>query len=129
MVRPKKYLGQHFLTDRNIAKKIVDALDVSAGSDVIEIGPGTGVLTELLVKKEISLRVVEIDTESVSHLQEHFPALDGRIIHGNFLELAPGDLNPGSFAIIGNFPYNISSQIFFRVLDMRQQVTQVVCML
>jgi 16S rRNA (adenine1518-N6/adenine1519-N6)-dimethyltransferase len=129
MVRPKKFLGQHFLKDRNIARKIVDALDVTPGYQVIEIGPGTGMLTELLAAKEIQLRLVEIDTESVDYLHEHFPLLKGKIIHGDFLELDVTSLADGSFAIIGNFPYNISSQIFFRVIDMRQQVTQVVCML
>jgi 16S rRNA (adenine1518-N6/adenine1519-N6)-dimethyltransferase len=129
MVRPKKSLGQHFLKDRNIARKIVDALDVKPGYAVVEIGPGTGVLTELLIDKEIQLRLVEIDSESVAHLHEHFPMLKGKVIHGDFLELPAPELAAGPFAIIGNFPYNISSQIFFRVIEMRQQVTQVVCML
>jgi 16S rRNA (adenine1518-N6/adenine1519-N6)-dimethyltransferase len=129
MVRPKKYLGQHFLKDRNIATKIVEALDVPPGYRVIEIGPGTGVLTELLMAKEIDLKLVEIDAESVAHLNEHFPALHDKIIQGDFLELAANSFHKGSYAVIGNFPYNISSQIFFRILDMRDQVTQVVCML
>lgn len=128
MVRPKKFLGQHFLKDRNIARKIVDALEVPNDYPVLEIGPGTGVLTELLLAREIDLKVVEIDTESVRHLKEHYPALENRVIEGDFLELDLGELS-GHFAIIGNFPYNISSQIFFRILEMRNQVQQVVCML
>lgn len=128
MVRAKKFLGQHFLKDRNIAKRIVDALEVVKDYPVLEIGPGTGVLTELLLSKGINLRVIEIDTESVSYLKEHFPALDNRIVEGDFLEIDVGDVGK-HFAIIGNFPYNISSQIFFRILQMRGQVEQVVCML
>jgi 16S rRNA (adenine1518-N6/adenine1519-N6)-dimethyltransferase len=128
MVRPKKFLGQHFLKDRNVARKIVDALEVPKDYPVLEIGPGTGVLTELLLSKEINLRVIEIDTESVSYLKEHYPGLDNRIIEGDFLETELNGLGE-HFAIIGNFPYNISSQIFFRVLEMRGQVDQVVCML
>lgn len=129
MVRPKKFLGQHFLKDRNIAAKIVDALDVAPGYGVIEIGPGTGVLTELLMKTDIDLRLVEIDAESVTHLHEHFPELRDKVIQGDFLELPAASFHSGPYAVIGNFPYNISSQIFFRILDMRDQVTQVVCML
>lgn len=128
MVRPKKFLGQHFLKDRNIAKKIVDALEVPDGHPVLEIGPGTGVLTELLLEKGVNLRVIEIDRESVAHLKEHYPALIDKIVEGDFLE-ADLDILGARCAIIGNFPYNISSQIFFRVLDMRNQVDQVVCML
>ena len=128
MVRPKKFLGQHFLKDRNIARRVVDALEVPNDYLVLEIGPGTGVLTELLLAKEINLKVIEIDAESVSHLKQHYPALENRIIEGDFLEMDLG-LPNAPFAIIGNFPYNISSQIFFRILEMRNQVQQVVCML
>lgn len=106
----------------------MDALEVPNDYPVLEIGPGTGVLTELLLAREIDLKVVEIDTESVRHLKEHYPALENRVIEGDFLELDLGELS-GHFAIIGNFPYNISSQIFFRILEMRNQVQQVVCML
>ena len=131
MVRPKKYLGQHFLTDKNIARKIVEALEIVEGEPnrVIEIGPGMGVLTEFLfVRPSLDLHLVEIDRESVTHLQEKFPGLDGRIHLADFLNL---DLKnfPGPLSIIGNFPYNISSQIFFSVLDHRDQVQQVVCMI
>ena len=122
MVRPKKHLGQHFLKDKNIAAKIVDALQ-STDLPVLEIGPGTGVLTELLIKKVNDFSVIEIDRESIAYLHEHFPAL--KIIEGDFLEF---DIQQ-NLAIIGNFPYNISSQIFFRVLDGRQYVKEVVCMI
>jgi len=126
MVRPKKYLGQHFLKDRNIAVKIVDSLQ-STGMPVLEIGPGTGILTELLIKKEYDFSVIEIDKESIVHLHERFPGLD--IIEGDFLEFDLKARFSTKLAIIGNFPYNISSQIFFRVLDARQQVNEVVCMI
>ena len=122
MVRPKKYLGQHFLRDKNIAAKIVDSLQ-STGLPVLEIGPGTGVLTELLIKKDFDFSVIEIDKESIEYLHQHFPAL--KIIEGDFLEF---DIKE-KMAVIGNFPYNISSQIFFRVLDARHLVQEVVCMI
>src|SRR5882672_10569804 len=132
MVRPKKFLGQHFLKDHNIARKIVDALQLPASeqSRVIEIGPGTGVLTRLLVSRtDIDLLMVEIDFESVAYLKKEFPALADCIVEGDILKLDLATICPGSFSVIGNFPYNISSQIFFRVLDFRDQVDQVVCML
>ena len=123
MVRPKKYLGQHFLKDKNIASKIVDSLQ-STNLPVLEIGPGTGVLTELLVKKADDFSVIEIDEESIDFLHKNYPNLE--VIEGDFLEY---DLNESKLAIIGNFPYNISSQILFHVLDHRNQVVEVVCML
>jgi 16S rRNA (adenine1518-N6/adenine1519-N6)-dimethyltransferase len=129
MVRPKKSLGQHFLKDQNIAMKIVDALSPSS-LPVVEIGPGTGVLTQFLLKrKDIKLTLVEIDRDSVAYLREHYPLLHDHIIEGDFLELDLSRLVAGDFAIIGNFPYNISSQIFFKVLDRRHQVKEVVSML
>jgi len=131
MVRPKKFLGQHFLKDKNIALRIVDSLVLSKGvNHVVEIGPGTGVLTQyLLDNPDIELTVVEIDRESVAYLHEHFPALKGRIISGDFLEMDIEKEFSQNLNIIGNFPYNISSQIFFEILDHRNQVTQVVCMI
>lgn len=129
MVRPKKYLGQHFLKDKNIAGRIVDSLILSGNCQVIEIGSGTGVLTEFLQQKPIDLRLVEIDRESIAYLKEHFPALDTHIMEADFLQLELDTLFTGNIHIIGNFPYNISSQIFFRVLEYRNQVSQVVCML
>jgi 16S rRNA (adenine1518-N6/adenine1519-N6)-dimethyltransferase len=129
MVRPKKHLGQHFLTDPSVAGRIVDSLQVPYGDTVLEIGPGTGVLTVLLLDKEIHLLPVEIDRESVVHLKQKWPELEDRIIEQDFLKMNIGEYIPGPFHIIVNFPYNISSQIFFRVLEYRQQVPTVVCML
>jgi 16S rRNA (adenine1518-N6/adenine1519-N6)-dimethyltransferase len=130
-VRPKKSLGQHFLKDLSIATKIVEALVLEQGvNKVIEIGPGTGVLTQFLVRNEnIDLRLIEIDRDSVAYLKQHYPALKEKIIEGDFLDLDLDHVFKGSFQIIGNFPYNISSQIFFKILEHRNQVTQVVCML
>ncbi len=122
-VKPKKALGQHFLTDLNIARRIADTLDCSPSLPVLEVGPGMGVLTQFLLEKERDLHVVEIDTESVAWLQAHFPALQGRIIEGDFLRLNLRDVMHGEpFALIGNYPYNISSQIFFHMLDFRDLV-------
>ena len=130
MVRPKKFLGQHFLKDQNIASRIVEALTLNAKSNfVIEIGPGTGVLTQFLVKREeVDLHMAEIDRESVAYLKEHYPAYAHKIIEGDFLELDLAQLTSVDIHVIGNFPYNISSQIFFKVLDHRHQVKQVVGM-
>lgn len=128
MVRAKKFLGQHFLNDQGIAKQIVDSLVKGDNQNVLEIGPGTGVLTKFLVQdKTIKLKTIEIDWDSVAHLKKHYPALS--IIEGDFLQLNLQDIFGSSFSIIGNFPYNISSQIFFKVLDQRNMVDQVVCML
>ena len=131
MVRPKKFLGQHFLKDQNIALKIVEALRLGeGGNSVIEIGPGTGVLTKFLAQdSRIDLQLIEIDRESVAYLKEQYPDLRSRIIEGDFLKLDLTVLAKGDTHIIGNFPYNISSQIFFKILEHRNQVMQVVCML
>lgn len=129
MVRPKKHLGQHFLTDPSIAGRIVEALNTRKGDAVLEIGPGTGVLTGLLKEREIDLLLVEIDKESIAFLTKNWPELEGRIIGEDFLTLDLKTHLPGPFHIIGNFPYNISSQIFFRVLEHRQEVSSVVCMI
>jgi 16S rRNA (adenine1518-N6/adenine1519-N6)-dimethyltransferase len=131
-VRPKKFLGQHFLNDQHIAKKIVDSLQVEADQpiSVLEIGPGMGVLTKFLVeKKNINLVLVEIDRESVAFLRKNFQLREDQIVEGDFLEIDPARFFTGSFSIIGNFPYNISSQIFFKALEHRDRVQQVVCML
>ena len=126
-VSPKKYLGQHFLKDENIARKIVSSL-VSDVQNVLEVGPGMGVLTKSLILREFKdLRVAEIDKESVIYLNNHFPGL--QVIAGDFLKLDLASLFTGKFAIIGNFPYNISSQIFFKVLEHRDLVTEVVGMI
>ncbi len=123
-VKPKKALGQHFLTDMNIAARIAATLDQYKGLPVIEVGPGTGVLTRFLIDAGHDVKVVEIDTESIEYLKENFPELEGRIIERDFLtldlnEVVPGD---GKFCVIGNYPYNISSQIFFHVLDYKDRV-------
>lgn len=119
------------MKDKNIALRIVESLLLVKGTNhVVEIGPGTGVLTQhLLGNPEIDLHVVEIDPESVTHLNEHYPDLKGRIISRDFLELELDQLFADKLIIIGNFPYNISSQIFFRILEHRNQVSQVVCMI
>lgn len=127
-VRPKKALGQHFLTDQGVAQAIVAALNGAV--PVLEVGPGMGVLTQYLLKRsDIDLKVVEIDSESVAWLLEHFPEISKGLYEADFLKLDLSHLFDGDFAVIGNFPYNISSQIFFKVLDYRYQVPEVVCMI
>ena len=121
-VRPKKALGQHFLVDLTIAERIADTLNGYVGSPILEVGPGMGVLTEFLLSKGHDLRVVELDGESVDYLERNFPQLEGRIIADDFLRLDLGSIYDGRFCIIGNYPYNISSQIFFKVLDYRDRV-------
>lgn len=129
MVKPKKHLGQHFLTDPSIAGRIVDALRAENGATVVEIGPGTGVLTRKLLEKDYHLLPVEIDSESVIYLKQEWPELAPNIFEGDFLKANLADLSAGAYHLIGNFPYNISSQIFFRVLEERQRIPSVVCML
>lgn len=127
-VRPKKALGQHFLTDQSVAQAIVASLH--SRGPVLEVGPGTGVLTKYLLQDpDIELKVVELDSESVRYLLEHYPKLAPSLYEADFLKLDLRKLFPGRFAVIGNFPYNISSQIFFKVLDYREQVPEVVCMI
>ena len=117
-VRPKKHLGQHFLTDLNIAKAIADTVDACPGVPVLEVGPGMGVLTQYLVTKNRDVRVVEIDKESVAYLNENYPLLRDNIISDDFLRMDLRALfGGGSFVLTGNYPYNISSQIFFHMLD------------
>ncbi|MBO7597350.1 MAG: 16S rRNA (adenine(1518)-N(6)/adenine(1519)-N(6))-dimethyltransferase RsmA [Bacteroidales bacterium] len=136
-VKPKKNLGQHFLTDLNIAKRIADSIDYTQQEEskpvCLEIGPGMGVLTQFLLNRnDIDLSVIEIDRESVEYLVTHFPQLyqQEKIIGGDFLKANLNELLPKGFPIIcGNFPYNISSQIFFKILDHKDEVRQVVCML
>jgi 16S rRNA (adenine1518-N6/adenine1519-N6)-dimethyltransferase len=124
-VRAKKHLGQHFLRDENIAKKIADTLTLQGYKDVLEIGPGMGVLTKYLLKKDIKTHVIEIDTESVEYLKNNYLNLSDRIYEKDFLKY---DLTKvfkdQPFAIIGNFPYNISSQIVFKTLEMRHQIPE-----
>ena len=125
-VKAKKFLGQHFLTDENIAAKIVESLSADSHR-VLEIGPGMGVLTKYLIARpDTDFHVVEIDRESVAYLHGHYPTLD--VIEGDFLRYDLSTLFHDSFSIIGNFPYNISSQILFKVFDNRNSVTEVVGM-
>ena len=151
-VRAKKALGQHFLTDQSVAKRIVGALkgsaaeangkgiasgfagektDSAGGRDkVLEIGPGMGVLSQYLLEREdIDLVMIEIDGESVDYLVSHFDKAEGRIIQGDYLKLDVGKLFDGPYRVIGNFPYNISSQIFFKILEDKDRVPEVVCMI
>ena len=130
-VKPKKALGQHFLTDLGIADRIASTLDSYENLPVVEVGPGMGVLTRFLLEKHPAelVKVVEIDSESVDYLKSHFPELaagEGRIVEGDFLRMDSRELVPESvsekFCVIGNYPYNISSQIFFKVLDWKERV-------
>ena len=120
-VKPKKHLGQHFLIDHNIAKKISDTLDYKNYDDVIEIGPGKGILTKEIIKKKIPF-VVEIDKESVEFLKMHFPVLKNKIYNEDFLKFDLKKVFISQFAVIGNFPYNISTQIVFKVIENRNQI-------
>ncbi len=161
-VRAKKALGQHFLTDQSIARRIVGALmagaqpsgsqsftdfackEIDAGksgnglkdselasrTQVLEIGPGMGVLTQYLLQRpDIDLRAVEVDGESVEYLLTHFPGMQGRLLQADYLRLDMNRVFQGPYCIIGNFPYNISSQIFFKILDDKDRVPEVVCMI
>lgn len=122
-VRPKKNLGQHFLKDEDIAQRIADTIDGFPLLPVLEVGPGTGVLTNYLLKKDRDIIVVEIDRESIAYLQKNYPALEGRILHEDFLKMnLPKMYGNEKFCVIGNYPYNISSQIFFKVLEHRDQI-------
>ena len=128
-VKPKKYLGQHFLSDLSVAKRIVAALSGDI-KNTLEIGPGMGVLTQfLLERQDIDLSVVEIDDESVVYLREHFPELTPHLFSADFLKFDLQKFFGGdNFSIIGNFPYNISSQIFFKILEHKDFVPEIVCM-
>ncbi len=127
--KPKKSLGQHILQDTNIAKKIVNSLTLKHYSGILEVGPGTGILTEFILKlgKE-DIYFVEIDSRAVEILKKKFTEHKQKIIHENFLKLNLELLFPGKFAVIGNFPYNLSSQILFKILDNKEKVAEVVCM-
>jgi len=130
-VKPKKHLGQHFLKDKQIAQNIVNAL-LSIDSDlpILEIGPGTGVLTSLLLSQlEVPFKVIEIDQESITYLHEVLNLPHEQIIQGDFLKADTSHLFENQFNIIGNFPYNISSQIFFKILENKQVVNRVTCMI
>ena len=118
LVRPKKHLGQHFLTDLGIAQRIADTVDACPELPILEVGPGMGVLTQYLTTKERPLRVVEIDTESVDYLHKHFPLLAENVLGEDFLRMDLASVFTGQpFVLTGNYPYDISSQIFFKMLD------------
>ena len=122
-VSPKKKLGQHFLIDLNIAQKITDLLQHQNCDNILEIGPGMGVLTQFLIPKIKNLKLVEIDTESVTYLNQKYPELKKNTLNEDFLEMDLSKTFDGqNFGIIGNFPYNISSQIVFKALDYRQHI-------
>ncbi|WP_452226578.1 16S rRNA (adenine(1518)-N(6)/adenine(1519)-N(6))-dimethyltransferase RsmA [Lacinutrix cladophorae] len=124
-VKAKKHLGQHFLNDETIAQKIADTLSLKNYKTVLEIGPGMGVLTKYLLKKEVTTHVIEIDTESVEYLKNNYLNLASRVIEKDFLKYDLNEVFKGeSFAIIGNFPYNISTQIVFKTIEMRDQIPE-----
>ena len=135
-VKAKKALGQHFLNDLNIAKRIADTIEEAELPDsarqwskipIVEVGPGMGVLSQFLIKSGREVKAIELDTESVEFLKKVFPDLN--VIEGDFLKMDLGDIYPGEFALIGNYPYNISSQIFFKVLDYKEKIPVVAGML
>lgn len=121
-VKAKKYLGQHFLNDTGIASRIADTMDDFRHLPILEIGPGMGVLTQFLIKKNLNLKVIEIDGESVTYLKDKYPLLN--IIQGDFLKISIDHISTDKkeFCIIGNYPYNISSQIFFKVLEWKDSI-------
>ena len=126
-VRAKKYLGQHFLKDENIAKSITDLLSKES-KKIVEVGPGMGVLTKFLILKDIDLRLVEIDKESILYLLLHYPQLEKQIIEADFLRLNLKETFGKKFSLIGNFPYNISSQILFSVFENKEIIPEVIGM-
>ena len=127
-VRAKKHLGQHFLTDLEIAQNIAHSLDTNLHSTILEVGPGMGVLTKYLLPLNSELFVVEIDKESVRYLINHYPKLENHIIEGDFLKLPIEQIFQTKIGLIGNFPYNISSQILFKALDHKNTITEIVGM-
>ncbi|MDR0419563.1 MAG: 16S rRNA (adenine(1518)-N(6)/adenine(1519)-N(6))-dimethyltransferase RsmA [Prevotellaceae bacterium] len=129
-VRAKKHLGQHFLTDLSIAERIVTSLRAEQAKDVLEVGPGTGVLTQFLIKRtDINLYAAEVDGESVEYLRANYPELASHLLSADFLRIDLSKILADKFCVIGNFPYNISSQIFFKVLDYKNRIPEVVGML
>lgn len=123
VVKPKKFLGQHFLRDLDIAGRIADTVDSCPELPVLEVGPGTGVLTQFLLQKKRLLKVVEVDFESVAYLRKHFPRLENDIIEDDFLQMKLDRLFDGApFVLTGNYPYNISSQIFFKMLENKERI-------
>ncbi|MGV8915439.1 MAG: 16S rRNA (adenine(1518)-N(6)/adenine(1519)-N(6))-dimethyltransferase RsmA [Kaistella sp.] len=127
-VRAKKHLGQHFLADENIAQKIVGSLSFKDYEKVLEVGPGMGVLTKYLLEGKGEIFVAEVDTESITYLKENYQTLHEEHILGDFLKLNISDLFTEQVAVIGNFPYNISSQILFKIIDYYEKVPEMVGM-
>ena len=127
-VRAKKHLGQHFLKDLGIARDIAHSLSLNNYSKVLELGPGMGVLTQFLIPLDIETFVIEIDKESVSYLKKYYPELDNHLIEGDFLKLPLQEIFKEPIAIIGNFPYNISSQILFKAIDHKDLIPEIVGM-
>jgi 16S rRNA (adenine1518-N6/adenine1519-N6)-dimethyltransferase len=124
-VKPKKHLGQHFLKEASVAKKIADTLSLKGYDKVLEIGPGMGVLTAYLLEKPVTTYTIEIDSESIAYLQAHFLELSNRIIKADVLKYDfSNTFGKYPFAIIGNFPYNISTQIVFKMLENRHQIPE-----
>lgn len=122
-VKPKKFLGQHFLTDLRVAQRIADTIDACPDLPVLEVGPGMGVLTQYILPKKRPFKVVEIDFDSVPYLHEHFPELGDNIIEGDFLQMNLREVFGGQpFVLTGNYPYNISSQIFFKMVENRDLI-------
>ena len=123
LVKPKKFLGQHFLKDLQVAQDIADTIDTCPDIPVLEVGPGMGVLTQYLLRKERPVKVVELDFESVAYLKENFPQLGDNIIEQDFLKMDLSELFGNQpFVLTGNYPYNISSQIFFKMLDYKDLI-------
>jgi 16S rRNA (adenine1518-N6/adenine1519-N6)-dimethyltransferase len=128
MVRPKKHLGQHFLKDKSVATRLAQSIDKELSDRILEIGPGTGVLTEELVALDKDLWLCELDMESIEYLRAHFPMLSHKLIYGDFLKLPILNYIEAPFSLVGNFPYNISSQIVFKMLDHRNDIPEMVGM-
>ena len=127
-VRAKKHLGQHFLKDLGIARDIAHSLSLNNYSKVLEVGPGMGVLTQFLIPLDTETFVIEIDKESIFYLKKHYPELDNYIIEGDFLKLPLQEIFKEPIAIVGNFPYNISSQILFKVIDHKDLIPEIIGM-
>lgn len=122
-VKPKKHLGQHFLKDLSIAQRIADSVTPNTCRDTLEVGPGTGVLTQFLINRpDLNLHAVEVDTESITYLKENMPSLTPNLLEGDFLKMDLHALFPDGVNVVGNFPYNISSQIYFKIIDNRDLV-------
>ena len=125
-VKPKKHLGQHFLKDENVAKRIVESLDGETDLPVFEVGPGTGVLTKYLIERGVDFYALDVDQESIEYLKANFPVYEKRFLLQDYIKY---EVSHSRFNVIGNFPYNISSQIFFKIWDDRSRVDEVVCMI